>query len=538
MKNKILKIVLFIIIALAIGTVASNATIVANNPTVQSGENVTINITSQELIDGYKTSISSNSGLNFLSATGGTLQQGQVISGVSLSGMKSLATYNFKAPEVSKDTTYKVTFLVEGIILHGTEQKTSTTISSTITVKAKEAPKPPTGGDTGNNQSGNTGSNNGTTNKPTVTEPKFTSASKTVYAKTDVNLRSSWSTSSSAVKVKKGTELRLTGTSTEKINGYIWYRVTYNGQIKYIAKDYITETKPEEKSNNANLKSLSVEGVELTPAFSTNITEYSAKLINYTEKEIKVTAQGEDTKTSVVVEGNKNIIIGENAIIVKATAEDGTTKIYTITLTNEEKIALALQTLKIKDIELKNFIPNKFEYEVAVPQDLEKLEIEAIANAEGALVEILGNENLNVGENLITIIVTSADEKETVTYQIKANKLERVAQEENKQLNVKNLLICGTIAIVVIIIIIILIVKYIKNGENSNIDYMYDDNLENNENEPEVTEEKSEEMKEKDEKEIEENVTEKQHEKTKVDELLDDYEEESPRKKGKGKHSR
>lgn len=467
MKNKILKIILFIILTLAIGTVTSKATIVTNNPTVQSGENVTINITSQELIDGYKISINSNGGLTFLSATGGTLQQGQIISGVSLSGMKSLATYNFKAPEVFKDTNYKVTFLIEGIIPHGTEEKTSTTISSTITVKAKETPKPPEGGNTGTNQGGNnggSGNNGGTTSKPPVTEPKFTSASKTVYTTTDVNLRSTWSTSSSATKVAKGTELRLTGTSTEKVNGYIWYRVTYNGQIKYVVNNLVTEKKPEEeKSNNTNLKTLSIENVELSPVFSADVLQYTGKINGYEEKEIKVIAEAEDTKSTVKVEGNTNIVVGENIITAEVTAEDGTKKTYKIILTNEkETTSLGLQSLKIKDVELKGFSPDKFEYEVSF-RDLEKLEIEAIANQEGAIIEISGNENLNEdGEHLITIMVSSADGTQTVNYQIKANKLKQEAQNIENKLNIKNIIIYGAIALLILALIILLIVKYVK----------------------------------------------------------------------------
>ncbi len=330
-----------------------------------------------------------------------------------------------------------------------------------ITVKAKETPKPPDGGNTGNNQGGNNG---GTNDKPTVTEPKFTSVSKTVYATGDINLRSSWSTSSSATKVAKGTELKLTGKSTEKVNGYVWYRVTYNGQIKYVANNLITEKKPEEeKSNNTNLKTLSIENVELSPAFSADVLQYTAKITEYKEKEIKVVAEAEDAKSTVKVEGNTNIVEGENVIAVEVTAEDGTKKTYKIILTNEkEATTLGLQSLKIKDVELKGFSPDKFEYEVSF-RDLEKLEIEAIANEEGAIIEISGNENLmEYGEHLITIMVSSADGTQVVTYQIKANKLEQEMQSTKNGLDIKNILICGVIALIILVLIILLIVKYVK----------------------------------------------------------------------------
>ena len=395
------------------------------------------------------------------------------------------------------------------------------------------------GGSTG----GNTGNNGGsTTNKPTVTEPKFTSTNKTVYATSDINLRSSWSTSSSATKIAKGTELKLTGTSTEKVNGYVWYRVTYNGQTKYVSKDLITETKPEEKANT-NLKTLTIEGVELTPAFNANVTEYSIQLTNYKENELKILAEAEDNKSTVKIEGNTNLKLGENVITITVTAEDGTKKIYTITVTKEDKEVLGLKSLVIKDVELKDFSTDKFEYEIEF-EALEKLEIEAIPNMEGATVEILGNENLVDGENTITIIVTSADGERTATYQIKANRLIQSKQQENRELNIKSLLICGVIALVVLVIIILLIIKYVKSNDNSNIDYVYNDNLnneqdKNNSQDSEHTENDGvigEKEKKQEEKQIEE--IEKQVRKSKVDELFDNYDEETQKKKGRGKHSK
>ncbi len=72
------------------------------------------------------------------------------------------------------------------------------------------------------------------TTQPAVKDPTFTNTNKTMYTTSGCNLRSSWSTSSAATSVAEGTELTVTGTSTEKVNGYVWYRVNYNG-TKYIA---------------------------------------------------------------------------------------------------------------------------------------------------------------------------------------------------------------------------------------------------------------------------------------------------------------
>lgn len=452
-----------------------------------------------------------------VTASGGTLS-GETSSIDAAGGevTKNVISCSFTA---SKAGTYTITLSGKVAGKDLIKQDVSKTITIAVT---EETSAPPSGGGTG----GNTG---GTTT-PTVTEPTFTSVNKTVYATGDINLRSSWSTSSSATKITKGTELKLTGTSTQTVNGYVWYRVEYNGQTKYVSKSLITETKPEEneeKSNNTNLKTLKIEGGELTPTFSSNVTEYSIKLVNHTENEIKVTAEAEDDKSTVKIEGNKNTALGENVIVITVTAEDGTTKIYTVTATKEEATALGLSSLIIKDVEFDTFNSTIFEYKIDF-ENLDKLEIEAVANQEGATVEIIGNENLVDGENIITIIVTSADGSETVTYQIKANKLNTVINEE-KQLNITNILISGGIALVVLIIIIILIIKYVKRNNNSAIDYVYQDNLNKKdinikEDDVEIAEEIA----------PSENVKEN---KSSVDDLFVN-EEETQKRRGKGKHSR
>lgn len=401
-----------------------------------------------------------------------------------------------------------------------------------ITVKAPSTSGGNTGGSTGSTTGGTTGgttSGGSTTTKPTA--PTFKDVSKTVYANGDINLRASWSTSSSATQVAKGTELRLTGTSTEKVNGYVWYRVTYNGQIKYVAKDLITETKPEEKSNNVNLKILAIEDVVLTPEFSNDITEYSAKLVDFEGTELNVIAEAEDEKATVKIEGNTNIVDGENVITITVTAEDGTTKVYTITVVKEEAEAFGLSSLIIKDVELKGFTIGKYEYKVSF-EALEKLEIEAIASEEGATIEILGNENLVEGENLITIIVTSADGTKTATYQIKATKLAVTGQEETKQINMKAILISALIALVVLVVIIILIVKYVKRNAVPVVDYEYHDNLENNKQDENNTEFASEITPQSD------IIEERDKKSSRVDELFAEDIDETPRRRGKGKHSK
>ena len=315
---------------------------------------------------------------------------------------------------------------------------------------------------------------------PTVTEPKFTDVSRTMYSTRNCNLRASWSTSSAATTINEGTELSVTGISNEKVNGYVWYRVNYNGATKYIANYLLTETKPEEekKSDNAYLKSLTVEGYELLPVFDKNTTSYTLQ-IPEDVAELKIVAETEDEKATTEIQGNKDLKEGENTVTVSVNAEDNTIKIYEIKVTKSEKIALGLKTLKIDDTDIsRKFRPDVYNYEIDI-EDVTKLDIEAVANDETATVEILGNEDLQEGENTITIIVSSQDGEEKVTYQIKANKVvEKVAtivEEEKKEIDPKIyvFIVVGAILLIALVIVIVYTIKH-RNEE----EYEYTDNFE------------------------------------------------------------
>ena len=417
----------------------------------------------------------------------------------------------------------------------------------------------------GSNSSGNNG---GTTQQtPTVTEPKFTDVNKTMYATGNINLRASWSTNSAATSITKGTELKVTGTSTDKVNGYVWYRVSYNGSTKYVASSLLTNTKPEEekKSDNAYLKTLTIEGQELIPEFNKETTSYTMQVTSdITELNIK--AEAEDEKASVSIQGEKDLKDGENKVTISVSAEDGTAKIYEINVTKAEKIALGLKSLVIKDTDIANtFKTDVYEYEIDV-KDVTKLDIEAVASDESATIEILGNEDLQEGENTITIIVSSKDGKEKVTYQIKANKIiAKVDTTEKQEIDPKIYLYVG-IGAVLLIALIIVIAYTIKHRNQEEFEYSdnfegfpeelperqekeeYDENsVEENEPNIEQTQEidYNQEINYNDEKiEIDEEVETDEDEiekqkmedrKSKIDYFLDVEEDEKPRRR-KGKH--
>ena len=81
------------------------------------------------------------------------------------------------------------------------------------------------------------------TEDPSETEVKIElyTTSKTMYAKSEVNVRASFSTNSESFEIiTPGTEVTVLG---ETANG--WYQISYNDGVAYIKSDYLSNTKPE-----------------------------------------------------------------------------------------------------------------------------------------------------------------------------------------------------------------------------------------------------------------------------------------------------
>ncbi len=480
-------LILILIFAVKVNTTkAVSTTLSASNATVKSGESFSVKVTSSIKLSGWTISLTNSDKCTF-SGADGEIVNGKTVYGTNMDGATNLATFNFKAPEVTKDTTYTITFSgTEMCDASSAADVNNATCSAKITVKAKTT------------SSGNGNGSSGSSGNATSKKPNFTTVNKKVYTTNDVNLRSSWSISSSAVLVSAGTELTLTGTSTEVVDGYIWYRVTYKGATKYIAKDFVSDTKPEDvdypetiKSSNNYLSSLVVEKVTLSPEFSRETSEYTATLTEDLTK-LSVTAKAEHNNATVKIEGNNSIKDGENTIKITVTAENGSKKTYTVKVTkttddtNIETSAnpnasqtiddskLKLQSLEILGVGFSDgFNPDQYSYELSLNIAVNELEITAVPNREDATVEILGNSDFKQGDNLITILVKSASGEETTTYQIKVHLPIGVVQTQH---NIEFYIMCVAVGIAVLlfILIITLITKKAKRRKDNKLNYTED----------------------------------------------------------------
>lgn len=78
---------------------------------------------------------------------------------------------------------------------------------------------------------------------------------------------------------------------------------------------------------------------------------------------------------------------------------------------------------------LPSFEPDITEYYLTVSEEINKIDVEAIPENSNSKVEIIGNDNLQIGENLITVNVI--EEKENLNYNIHVLKTNNYKSSNN-----------------------------------------------------------------------------------------------------------
>ena len=267
-----------------------------------------------------------------------------------------------------------------------------------------------------------------------------------------------------------------------------------------------TTTKTKAKSSDANLSNLGMNPNDFT-GFSENKTSYDVTVPNNVTQ-VEIYATKKDSKASLTGTGIKKLQEGQNTANVIVTAEDGTTKTYTINIKrlskNEKQDTTenldAKSSSNSKDLELSNleiegvnlepsFESSTYKYEISIKGEQSNLDIKASTNNTSDKVEIIGNENLQNGQNIITILVTNSKSDEVATYQIYVNKnvidsntVDNEFGKTVKELKIKLWVFRALVVIVVLGIIMLLIIKHKKNKkeydeEDDNTDNKYDKDI-------------------------------------------------------------
>ena len=194
------------------------------------------------------------------------------------------------------------------------------------------------------------------------------------------------------------------------------------------------------ESTNANLSSLGVTGETISPSFDKDTLSYTVTVDSDTDK-ATITATAEDDRSTLTGTGEKDLTYGSNQFEVKVTAEDGTEKVYTVTIERELSSDVKLSDLKVDGDTIDGFDPDVPTYTLPdVGNDVDSIKIEATPENDEATVEVVGadsngNVPLEVGENNITVKVTAQDGS-VGTYTITVNR-EADSNNDLKSLDVE-----------------------------------------------------------------------------------------------------
>ena len=188
-----------------------------------------------------------------------------------------------------------------------------------------------------------------------------------------------------------------------------------------------------QNQNSTQLKSLRLNVEGIVPDFETDIYDYSLTLPEQLKeiKDIEVLPIAENENAKIEVSGNKNLKDGLNIINVVVTNQEKRQE-YKIKVTKTQNLEMANTNLENLAIEYAILSPEFNEqitrYNTQVANEINQLNILAIPENEQGKVEILGNNNLNEGNNKIEIKVTAPNGFTQRVYEI--NVYKRNKQEE------------------------------------------------------------------------------------------------------------
>lgn len=225
------------------------------------------------------------------------------------------------------------------------------------------------------------------------------------------------------------------------------------------------------KSNNNYLKSLSVTGYDLYPSFDKKIINYEITK-EVEEDYIEIVIETEDEKASVSGNGKIALNSGENNLKINVTADNGEERLYFIKVikTIKKDIRLNGLILKISDgyeIEITpQFDKDIFEYSCNIQNDIDKIDIEAVANDSDYYIEIIGNENLKEGQNEIIISVSKNDDEKTI-YKINVNREKAMQLQETNKNKYAYIIFIVIVFIILLLLIIYIMKKQKKHGKHN-----------------------------------------------------------------------
>lgn len=179
-------------------------------------------------------------------------------------------------------------------------------------------------------------------------------------------------------------------------------------------------------SDDCTLKSLTVSGQTLIPAFSKDTTIYSIDKVGFDVTKLDISATANDAGAKVSVSG-ADLVVGANTVEVKVTASNGDTKTYKINVTREQDPNyVASSGTQLTSIETSAgtlspaFKLGQKEYVIYVPYEQETISITGTSTDTTIKdIEIVDEVLLKVGTNELYIKVTAEDDTvDTYTFYV------------------------------------------------------------------------------------------------------------------------
>lgn len=169
-----------------------------------------------------------------------------------------------------------------------------------------------------------------------------------------------------------------------------------------------------EPKSDTTIGSLYINGYDLNPTFRR--TEYSYKVTVPAEvMEVEVIASKGDERQTITGDGIRKLAYGDNRVQVMVMAEDGSVATYDIMITRKDNRTgdTSLKSVHIVDA---NVVYKEEEdtYSATVSKSVESVLITAIANDPYATVIGTGTKELQIGQNVFEIKVTTTGGNEKV----------------------------------------------------------------------------------------------------------------------------
>lgn len=169
------------------------------------------------------------------------------------------------------------------------------------------------------------------------------------------------------------------------------------------------------KSSDATLKEITVDYEKINISNNMSYTT--------TNESVSINAVANDYKAKVDYDKNPELVIGDNIINIKVTAENGKVKEYKLTIIRE-KILSNNTNIKIK-VDDEEITFNEYKSEpFYLSYNEDKINIQYELEDRNAKVEIIGNENLKEGINevIVKVIAENGEEQKYTIIVEKYNK--------------------------------------------------------------------------------------------------------------------